>query len=243
MMAQAVEWWQFDWKYSYAPELSSALWAVINYNTAFYQYSAENNYVLGLPWLNAIIKGQASTFLSCTLGPNYDCSGDARLLLNTVVKEIAHNNTDVTITNRDGSYITASYAILNVSLGVLQNEVITFSPSLPDWKRSAIAKFQMATYTKDFLQFPPDKLFWNKQTQFSLYADPFERGYYPIWESLDGPGFLPGSAIFLAILVDYQSTRVEVQDDATVRGQVMVVLRNMYGAKNVPEPIAFIYPR
>jgi polyamine oxidase len=160
MMAQAVEWWQFDWKYSYAPELSSALWAVINYNTAFYQYSAENNYVLGLPWLNAIIKGQASTFLSCTLGPNYDCSGDARLLLNTVVKEIAHNNTDVTITNRDGSYITASYAILNVSLGVLQNEVITFSPSLPDWKRSAIAKFQMATYTKDFLQFPPDKLFW-----------------------------------------------------------------------------------
>jgi polyamine oxidase len=45
MMAQAVEWWSFDWEYSYTPEQSSALWSVINYNTTFYQYSGDNNYV------------------------------------------------------------------------------------------------------------------------------------------------------------------------------------------------------
>lgn len=44
-MAQAVEWWSFDWEYSYTPEQSSALWSVVNYNTTFYQYSADNNYV------------------------------------------------------------------------------------------------------------------------------------------------------------------------------------------------------
>ena len=241
MMAQAVEWWSFDWEYSYTPEQSSALWSVVNYNTTFYQYSAENNYVFDPRGFNTIIKGEASTYLNCT--PTYDCHGDPRLLLNTVVKKIAHNNTGVTITNADGSCITASYAILTVSVGVLQNEVITFSPSLPDWKQNAIATFQMGTYTKVFLQFPPDKVFWDKQTQFFLYADPVERGYYPVWQSLDGPGFLPGSGIFFATVVDYQSYRAEAQDDATVQAQVMAVLRKMYGAKNVPDPIAFMYPR
>jgi polyamine oxidase len=101
----------------------------------------------------------------------------------------------------------------------------------------------MGTYTKVFLQFPPDKVFWDKQTQFFLYADPAERGYYPVWQSLDGPGFLPGSGIFFATVVDSQSYRAEAQDDATVQAQVMAVLRNMYGAENVPEPIAFMYPR
>jgi polyamine oxidase len=66
-------------------------------------------------------------------------------------------------------------------VGVLQNEVINFSPPLPHWKQNAIATFQMGTYTKVFLQFPPDKVFWDKQTRFFLYADPVERGYYRVW--------------------------------------------------------------
>jgi polyamine oxidase len=244
MRAQAVEWWNFDWEYSYTPEQSSALFSVINYNTTFYQYSSQNNYVYDLRGFNTIIKGEASTFLKCKLTRGtYDCSGDPRLLLNTVVTKVAHNNTGVTVTNKDGSCISASYAISTVSLGVLQNEVIAFSPPFPDWKQNAIATFQMGTYTKVFLQFPPDKVFWDKQTQFFLYADPAERGYYPVWQSLDGPGFLPGSGIFFATVVDSQSYRAEAQDDATVKAQVMVVLRKMYGAKNVPEPIAFMYPR
>jgi polyamine oxidase len=38
---QAIEWWYFDWEYSYPPEVSSAVWSVVNYNTTFYQWSDE----------------------------------------------------------------------------------------------------------------------------------------------------------------------------------------------------------
>ena len=68
------------------------------------------------------------------------------------------------------------------------------------------------TYTKIYLQFP--EKFWFdtevpgitnshlsiigrsdvKIRQFALYAD-HERGWYPVWQSLDMNGFFPGSGI------------------------------------------------
>lgn len=99
----------------------------------------------------------------------------------------------------------------------------------------------MATYTKIFFQFP--KVFWPQDTQFFLYADPLERGYYPVFQSLDAPGFLVGSGILFVTVVAEQSYRVEAQDDDTTKNQVLVVLRTMFGAGNVPEPTAFMYPR
>lgn len=126
---------------------------------------------------------------------------------------------------------------------MLQNEAVTFSPDLPSWKQEGIETFSMGTYTKIFLQFPPDKVFWNTSYQFFLYADPYVRGYFPIWQSLDGPGFLPGSGIIFVTVIQEQSYRVESQDDKETKEEVLAVLRKMFGAENVPEPIAFMYPR
>ena len=106
-----------------------------------------------------------------------------------------------------------------------------------------IETFSMGTYTKIFLQFPPDKVFWNTSYQYFLYADPDERGYFPVWQTLDTPGFLPGSGIIFVTVVHDQSYVVEAQDDATTQAQVLAVLRKMFGAANVPDPIAFLYPR
>ena len=128
-------------------------------------------------------------------------------------------------------------------LGVLQSNAVAFSPTLPSWKLDGIETFTMGTYTKIFLQFPPDEVFWNTSYQFFLYADPDERGYYPVFQSLDGPGFLPGSGILFVTVIQQQSYRVESQTDDETKAQVLGVLRKMYGAKNVPEPIAFMYPR
>lgn len=132
---------------------------------------------------------------------------------------------------------------MSVSLGVLQNDVITFSPELPPWKQEGIETFSMGTYTKIFLQFPPDQVFWDTNTQFFLYADPHERGRYPVWQSLDGPGFLPGSGIIFVTVTQAQSAQIESQTDAETKAQVLCVLRDMFGAANVPDPIAFFYPR
>ena len=139
--------------------------------------------------------------------------------------------------------ILAFLAYILIRLGVLQNDAITFSPELPCWKKEGIETFAMGTYTKIFLQFPPDKVFWDKDTQFFLYADPTERGRYPVWQSLDTPGFLPGSGIIFVTVTQAQSSRIESQTDEETKAQALAVLRTMFGADNVSDPTAFYYPR
>ena len=196
---------------------------LIDTDATFVQYSEDANYVFDQRpnGFGTIIAGEASTFLNCTGDPDYDCSSDPRLLLNTTVTNITYSytpdsdpnprtnwndnpntttNTGVTIHNADGTCIHAAYAICTFSLGVLQQpDIITFSPPLPTWKRRAVNEFQMGTFTKIFLQFSAP--FWDTSTQFFLYASPTRRGDYAIFQSLDHPDFLPGSGIFFSTVV------------------------------------------
>ncbi|ORY08078.1 hypothetical protein BCR34DRAFT_488952, partial [Clohesyomyces aquaticus] len=204
MAAQAVEWWEWDWETSYSPDESSLVFGITGYNLTFYQFSEQNNFVTEQRGFNALLKGVASTFLS----PN-----DPRLLLDTVVTSIEYSDSGVTITNSDGSCISAAYAVCTFSLGVLQSDDVTFTPDLPDWKTTSISTFQMGTYTKIFLQF--NTTFWDPATQFFLYASPTTRGYYPVWQSLSTDGFLPDSNILFATVVGRESYRIEAQDEET----------------------------
>ncbi|KUL90485.1 hypothetical protein ZTR_00035 [Talaromyces verruculosus] len=234
MKMQAIEWWEWDWEYAYEPEVSSLVYGIVNYNTTFYQWSDENNFVWDQRGFNTWLKGEARTFLT---------NNDKRLRLNTTITNVTYSDTGVTITDSEGSCYQAEYAICTFSLGVLQNEAVSFQPEFPEWKQDGIDNFDMGTYTKIFLQFPSDKVFWPKDTQYFLYADPIERGYYPVFQSLDTPGFLEGSGIIFVTVVHDQSYRVEAQTDDETKDQVMAVLRDMFGADNVPDPIAFMYPR
>jgi len=198
----------------------------------YYGFSEISNFCTDQRGFNAWLKHQASKFLQ----PN-----DPRLLLNTIVTNITYSDTGVHIATSDGSCVEADYAISTVSLGVLQNDAITFEPEFPEWKQSAIATFYFGTYTKIFYQF--NETFWPEDKQFFLYADPTTRGYYTVWQSLSTEGFLPGSNIIFATLVGDQSYRVEAQDDETTKAEGMEVLRKMFPNITVPEPIAFTYPR
>ncbi|KAL6707018.1 hypothetical protein ACN47E_004968 [Coniothyrium glycines] len=229
---KAVEYWMFDWESAQTPQESSFVFGVAGYNFSYYGFSELSNFCTDQRGFSAWLKGQADTFLS---------KNDTRLLLNTIVTNVTYSNTGVSITNEDGSCIEADYAISTVSLGVLQNDAITFEPEFPEWKQSALATFFMGTYTKMFFQF--NETFWPEDKQFFLYADPVQRGYYTIWQSLSTEGFLPGSNILFATLVDEQSFRVEAQDDETTKAEAMVVLRQMFPNITVPEPTAFFYPR
>ena len=232
MAKEAVEWWEWDWETSYSPEQSSFVFGITGYNLTFYQYSDENNFVVDQRGFNAWLKGVASTFLQ----PN-----DTRLLLNTVVTGVQYSDDGVTVNMQDGSCVQADYAICTFSLGVLQNDAITFDPELPDWKETSIATFQMGTYTKVFYQF--NESFWGNDTQFFLYASPTTRGYYPVWQSLEPDGFIPGSNIIFATVVGDQSYRIEAQDDETTKAEGLAVLRQMFPDAEIPEPTAFLYPR
>ena len=231
---EAIEWYEMDFEYGQTPEQSSHLWTIINYNTTFYQYSGHNNLVVDPRGYSYFISSEASTFLK---------ENDPRLMLNTIVTDIAYSDSGVVVHTNDGGCVQADYAICTFSVGVLQNDVVQFHPKLPEWKRTGIDSMSMATYTKIFLQFEPDKVFWDKNTLFYLYADSYERGYYPVWESLDSPGFLEGSGILFVTVVQDQSYQAEAQSDEMTKNQVMKVLRDMFGAENVPDPIDFMYPR
>ncbi|KAK4934529.1 hypothetical protein LTR28_010616, partial [Elasticomyces elasticus] len=189
MRKQAAEWWEWDWEYAYPPEETSQVFGIVNYNATFYHFSDANNYVFDQRGFNTFIKGEASKFLS---------DNDPRLLLNTVVRNITYSDTGVTIHNTDGTCISAAHSVCTFSLGVLQHAPasVSFHPPLPAWKVAAIDSFQMGTYTKNFLQF--NHTFWPTDTEFFLYADPIERGYYPVFQSLSTPGFLPESNIIFA---------------------------------------------
>ncbi|KAF4312532.1 Amine oxidase [Botryosphaeria dothidea] len=232
MAAQAVEWWEWDWETAYPPEQSGFAAGIWGYNATFYQFSEENNFVIDQRGFNAFVLGEASTFLK---------ANDSRLLLNTVVDSISYGSEGVTVHNSDGSCISAAYAICTFSVGVLQNEVVTFDPPLPDWKQDAIENFQMGTYTKIFMQF--NETFWDPDTQFFLYADPDVRGYYPVWQSLSTEGFIPGSNIIFATVVEEESYRIEQQTVEETTAELMEVLRLMFPDVDIPDPIDVMYPR
>ncbi|KAJ5110019.1 hypothetical protein N7532_002664 [Penicillium argentinense] len=232
MKAQAVEWWEWDWEDAYSPEESSFIFGAAGENLTFNQFSDANNYVWDQRGYNHLIKGEASTFLK---------KNDPRLQLNSIITNVTYTDSGVTIHKKDGSCVQAAYAVCTFSLGVLQNNAVSFSPKLPYWKRTAIEKFSMGTYTKIFLQF--NETFWPRDTQYFLYADPTTRGYYPVWQSLSAPGFLPESNVIFVTVVSQEAYRIERQSDEETKAEVMKVLRDMYPEKDIPDPIAFMYPR
>lgn len=236
--ADAVEWWLYDGEQAYTPDESSLVFNSAVNNFTFLQYSSQNNFVIDQRGHNTWIKGEASTFLAGPPGGEED----PRLLLNTVVETIEYTSDGVTIRMTDGSCIQADYAVCTFSLGVLQHEsAVSFDPPLPDWKQTSIDMFNIGTYTKIFMQFP--ERFWPDDTEFFLYADPIQRGWYPIWQSLDLDGFFPGSHVFFATVTERESQRVERMTDEETLAETMDVLRAMFPNTTVPEPTAFAYPR
>ncbi|GAW27390.1 putative flavin containing polyamine [Rosellinia necatrix] len=231
--SEAVEWWMYDGEQAITPEDSSLVFNAAVSNFTFLQFSNENNFVIDQRGHRAWIEGEASTFLS----PH-----DKRLRLNTIVEHVGYGPEGVLVINNDGSCIQADYAVCTFSIGVLQQEnAVDFQPAFPKWKKTAIEMFGIGVYTKIFLQFP--YTFWPTDKEFFLYADPYERGWYPIWQSLDVEGFFPGSHILFVTLTGEQSYRAEKMTDEETLEEVMAVLRSMFPDADIPQPTAFTYPR
>ena len=82
--------------------------------------------------------------------------GGTQILLNTIVKEVDLESK--TVYTSDEVHET-DFIVCTVSTGVLREEKISFQPSLPDWKRTAIEQVDMAVYMKIFCAF--DQPFWD----------------------------------------------------------------------------------
>lgn len=76
-----------------------------------------------------------------------------RIRLNTQVVGIDTSGDRVVVTLADGSTEAADRVLITVPIGILQKEVITFTPELPSWKRSAIDTVTFTSGLKVFLEF------------------------------------------------------------------------------------------
>ncbi|KAF8527029.1 amine oxidase [Hysterangium stoloniferum] len=226
----AAEYFTFDFEYAQAPEDSSFIASAENNNFTFNGFSPENNLVVDQRGFKTIAQAEALTFLN---------QSDSRVLLGHTVTNIKYTSTGVTIQTKGGPTIEADFAICTFSVGVLQNDDVSFSPSLPDWKQEAIQGMNMAIYTKIFLVF--NTTFWSP-TQYQIYADPSKRGFYPVWQSLDLPTFLPGSHVLFSTVTGTESVRIERQSDEDTEAEMMAVLRTMYGTQ-IPDPVQILFKR
>ncbi|KAL5078079.1 hypothetical protein RYX36_017063 [Vicia faba] len=164
---------------------------------------------------------------------------DDRLKLNKVVRELQHSRNGVRVITEDGCVYEANYVVLSVSIGVLQSDLLDFSPPLPRWKLDAIEKCDVMVYTKIFLKFP--YRFWQSgpEKEFFIYAHE-RRGYYTFWQHMDNA--YPGSNLLVVTLTNGESKRVEAQSNNVTLREAMAVLRDMFGP-DIPDAIDILVPR
>eukprot|EP01018_Ginkgo_biloba_P021871 Gb_25001 [translate_table: standard] len=182
-----------------------------------------------------LIHNLAADFLST----NNTLVSDDRVKLNKVVRKVKHSSKGVKVWTEDGSVFGAKYAIISVSLGVLQSKLIEFKPPLPVSKRESILKFDMVIYTKIFLKFPYK--FWptGPGTELFMYASE-KRGYYTFWQHLETE--YPATNILFVTATDDESRRIEQQPDSVTKAEAMQVLRKIFG-ENIPEADEILVPR
>jgi len=103
-------------------------------------------------------------------------------ILNCAVISIDYSNDESNVACQNGGTYQADFVVVTASMKLLQNNQITFTPSLPSNYQTAIANFQMAPGIKVFMEFntkfyPPALVLEQDWTEYSVnessenYAD------------------------------------------------------------------------
>lgn len=167
---------------------------------------------------------------------------DPRLRLNTIIRKVDYSgNETILTTENDEKFIARKHVVSTMSIGVLQDQFLTWDPVLPNWKREAISAFYMTYYQKIHLLF--DRQFWGDEAHVG-YADPDVRGRYPLWKNLNAPGYFNGSEtgyIFFVTQTEDEAIRVSHMDKEDIKAEILHKLRELYG-DDVPEPLDMTVP-
>ncbi|CAN6285351.1 unnamed protein product [Urochloa humidicola] len=231
----ALDYFIYDYEFAEPPRVTSLQNTHPTATNA--DFGEDNNFVADQRGFESLIHYIGSSYLST------DAHGkisDRRVLLNKVVRQIAYNNQGVVVKTEDGSSYRADFVVVSTSLGVLQSDLIQFTPQLPFWKIAAIYRFDMGVYTKIFLKFP--RRFWpvGEGKQFFVYASR-RRGYYGMWQSFERE--YPGANVLLVTVTDDESRRIEQQPDSVTKAEAVAVLRNMFPDADVPDATDIYVPR
>eukprot|EP00357_Protocruzia_adherens_P012206 CAMPEP_0114992296 /NCGR_PEP_ID=MMETSP0216-20121206/11859_1 /TAXON_ID=223996 /ORGANISM="Protocruzia adherens, Strain Boccale" /LENGTH=445 /DNA_ID=CAMNT_0002355739 /DNA_START=31 /DNA_END=1368 /DNA_ORIENTATION=- len=90
-------------------------------------------------------------------------------LTNQIVSDIDWSENDsITVTTKEGISYSTKRLIVTVSIGVLQQEKIKFTPPLPKSKLDNIKMFGIGTFTKIYIEF--EDSFWGANQRYLLFV-------------------------------------------------------------------------
>ena len=171
--------------------------------------------------LNALPRCIADGFLA---------ENDTRLILGTAIVEIEWSDDCICATSRAGKRYCAPYAIVTFSAGVLQNNVVKFTPPLPMIKNITLNQFEMGHFLKIYLAF--NETFWDDDVDIITYSNEFRhREYYPLFVPW-GARFPQRTNVLEAIVSGQdESKRIVNQNPEITRQEIAEVLRDIYGER------------
>lgn len=153
--------------------------------------------------------------------------------LSSVVKAVHHDSRRVKVITVGGEEFVGSKCVVTLPLGVLKQDVVEFSPSLPRDKTLAIQRLGVGVFNKVYLGF--DAAFWPDATWIQYAGDPSAA-----WPTFFNLKKYTGKPVLVAFNVGSFARALEVKSDAAIASEAMAILRRI-GAKNrwrVADPTA-----
>jgi monoamine oxidase len=153
--------------------------------------------------------------------------------VNSVVSQVDYSEVPVKITTSDGKIHSAEQVIVTVPLGVLQAEVIKFSPSLSREKTTAFHRLGMGLMDKLWLEFP--EVFWqrDKDSDWICYASETPG----LWVDTLNVFKYTGKPVLVMFNVADAAKIVSLMNDQQVLESAMKAIRNCY--PNAPDFVRF----
>jgi len=156
-----------------------------------------------------------------------------KVILNTMVSEIRQSASGVTVTTTEGIKYTADHVLITFSPGVLNSNIVKFSPALPTWKTDALFLRPMSYKCKIYFQFP--LRFWDYTNHILFIQKDFDHAHYTHWEYFDKNNDISMDRTLLLQMTGDQCIASEAMSNDEVIGKAMKSLRMMYG-DNIPSP-------
>ena len=230
-----LEWIEVDYMLAESPKTCSLLHTFSSSQYKPFQENSPERLVVDQRGYKSIFENELKEKLNGTLD-------DRRLRLNTIIRNVDYTgNETVVTTDKDEKFVARKHVVSTVSIGVLQDEYLKWTPDLPHWKREAINSFYMTYYQKIHLLF--DRQFWGDEKHIG-YADPDVRGRYPLWKNLNAPGYFNGSElgyIFFVTQTEDEARRVSYMKKEDIKAEILYKLKEIYG-NDVPEPLDMTVP-
>ena len=149
--------------------------------------------------------------------------------LNSRVTEVNYTSIK-SLVNVNGDSVEADYVIVSVPLGVLKNNSVSFTPTLPIDKQGAIENTKMGNVNK-FL-FSWNTPFWETDVQYIGYT-PDTKGKFNYFMNM--LKFLPTTNSLMTFAFGDYATVTESLSDGEIISEVMAQLKTIYG-NSIPNP-------